>query len=395
MSEKQIIPIVFATDDGYAPYLGVALHSLIQHIKSEHEYQVHIFYTRLTKEHQRRLQSMETAQVSISFVDLTDKTQEFTDFSDKTYVTVESLYRFLIPELLPQAKKVLYLDCDIVVLDDVSTLYQLDLQDNLLGVADIALEKDMKYHFQNVLQLGTEQGFNAGVLLLNTEKMQEEKIKEKGIACLQEDWVGEKKYKYQDQDMLNLFCKGKTITFPMNWNFEWCFDATDNTFELTPETRILYDKAKEDLKLIHFTSPVKPWSAAEYQYADLFWNFARQTMFYEEILLKEMKKKPKNIQKFPWRNIEAGSVVVIYGAGVVGQNYLEQIALTSYCHICAICDKNAKNILTMPLPVITKEELSQYHYDYIAIAVREEKVAEAVKTDLLALGIEESKLVWQ
>lgn len=399
MKEKEIIPIVFATDDGYAPYLGVVLQSLITHASQNNFYQIYILYTTLTAEHKRRLCGMGCDYVAIDCVDVTEQTAQLGDFTTHSWLPVETTYRLLLSELFPQYDKILYLDCDIIILDDVAKLYQHNLEGSVLGVAELAVEKNTLSHWTEVLHLDLEEAFNAGVLLFHTKLFREEKIQEKCMALLVEDWKKESpQFVFQDQDVLNLVCRGKTSRFSMAWNLEWYMDMTEKgtLFQVTEETRPAYDKAKENPKLIHFTSPWKAWGSPECEYADIFYKYARETVFYEEILLKETKPKkiPQN-RLFPWHLVDCGSRVVIYGGGNVGESYLYQLSMTNYCQVCAICDQNAEAVTNFLLPVVRKDELSALRYDAIVIAVLDQGTAQKVKEDLVFMGIPEEKIKWR
>lgn len=391
---KEIIPIVFATDDGYAPYLGVAIASLIAHHSHEKDYKVYVLYTTLTPEHRRRLCNLSTGTVTVECVDITENTTELFGYEDDTYLSVEMTYRLLIPEVFPQYDKMLYLDCDIIILDDVSKLFRTDLKENVLGVAQVIMNRSLQNHNERA-QIPQEAAFNSGVLLLNCKAFQKENIKERALSLLKEDWKrSEKLYTYPDQDILNLLCEHKTTQFPMNWNLEWwCdFDLREST-TLTPEARASYDIAKTDPKIVHFTSSEKAWERPDYPFADLFWSYARTTVFYEEILMNVTLRKKQKFNNFPWKKVKAGSVIVIYGAGAVGKSYLEQMSMTNYCHVAAICDQNAKNIKDVLLPVVTPEELRSLVFDHIVVAVLSLEVKERIAEHLTKLGIAPDKIL--
>lgn len=398
MKQKEIVPIVFATDDGYAPYLGVALHSLIQYSNCEHEYKVFILYTEMSEEHQRRLLAMACGHVTIEMVNVSDKVKGLENYTTNDHFTVAATYRFLIAEIFEKYPKILYLDCDIMILDDVYQLFSFDIGDHILGVAQFAISQEIALKIKNVLKIPLKSAFNSGVLLINTKAFIEEKVKEKSFALLQEDWKRKNpQYTAPDQDALILTCLGKTATFPMNWNFRWTKEIPEKmSYDLLPEFALEYEKAKKDVKIIHFVTKWKPWNSPELKYSDIFWLHARQTIFYEEILIKETRvKKEKIPYQFPWKQIEPGSVVVIYGAGAVGKSYVSQILMTSYCHISAICDQNAKNMRDQVFPIVTKEELSLVQYDYIVIAIAQEEVADKIRTALIAQGIEPEAIKWK
>ena len=69
-NNKQIIPIFFAVDDEYIPFLAVALQSLIENSSKENEYVIKILYTNISEENTKNILKYEKENVSIEFVDL-------------------------------------------------------------------------------------------------------------------------------------------------------------------------------------------------------------------------------------------------------------------------------------------------------------------------------------
>ena len=55
MKNKNIIPVFFAVDDGYIPFLGIALKSLIDNASDENKYQIKILYTNVSSENIKRI----------------------------------------------------------------------------------------------------------------------------------------------------------------------------------------------------------------------------------------------------------------------------------------------------------------------------------------------------
>lgn len=398
MSKKLIIPIVFATDDGYAPYLGVALHSLIVHTSPVNEYRIFIFCTHLSQEHKRRIRSLAKDHVKVEFLNVSEKTQNLQSYNDTTHLSVETTYRLLIPDILPEYDKVLYLDCDIAVLADVAELYQFDIKNKVLGVGQLSGEVEWIVNSSKNLQVEVSDVFNAGILLINTKSFFEQGIKEQCLALLGEDWKRKTpRFLFQDQDALTVVCQGKVERFPEEWNFEWHkklpYMKENGTLSDT-EADDLYFKIRKNINILHFASSYKPWSTPEAQFADVFWEYARETVFYEEILVKETK--PKKIPKsraFPWKLVSIGSDIVIYGGGLVGKSYITQMQAMPICNLVAICDQNPKNIQNAHVPVIAKEGLSGVEFDYIVIAIENKKIVGLVREDLMKIGILPEKII--
>ena len=131
---KQKIPICFATDDNYVPFLTVAIASLLDNSSKENFYKIYVLTSHLTEENMNSILKMATENSSIKFVQLSkelDKVQDM--FHLRDYYSKETYYRIFIPNLFPQYEKVLYLDCDITVLADVSELYNTQIHGYYVG----------------------------------------------------------------------------------------------------------------------------------------------------------------------------------------------------------------------------------------------------------------------
>ena len=94
------------------------------------------------------------------------------------HLSVETYYRLIIPEIMPEYKKILYLDCDMVVDHDVAELFDLDLGNCVIaGAKDIDVAGQVRKGLNNwenyaVQDLGLEQPydyFQAGVLVIDLD----------------------------------------------------------------------------------------------------------------------------------------------------------------------------------------------------------------------------------
>lgn len=101
--------------------------------------------------------------------------------------------------------------------------------------------------------------------------------------------------------------------------------------------------------------------------------------------------------QFPWEAVEPGARVLLYGGGIVGKIFLEQLAKSSYCNVVAICDKNPSKTGIQELPVITLRELARMDassYDMILIAIEKKNIAMEIKGEMDLAGIPTSKVRW-
>ena len=79
-------------------------------------------------------------------------------------------YRILIPELLSDYAKVLYLDCDILIQRDISALYDTNISKYMVGAIKNPPHKDITSYKHNTLHIDENLYFNSGILLFNTKK---------------------------------------------------------------------------------------------------------------------------------------------------------------------------------------------------------------------------------
>ena len=106
--------------------------------------------------------------------------------------------------------------------------------------------------------------FNAGVLLMNLDELRKFDFQEKFLYSLE-------KIKFavaQDQDYLNRLCKGRVKIISNVWD----------------KMPISNDTDTNDLKLIHYNLAFKPWHFEDILYKEYFWEYAKKTEFFDEII---------------------------------------------------------------------------------------------------------------
>lgn len=263
------IPVFFAVDDGYCPFLAVAIQSLLDNSKEGNRYLIKILNTDISAENKRRIARYERSNVDIEFVDLNYYIQKVKDkLYTRDYYSKTTYFRLFLPNLYPQYDKVLYLDSDIVILDDIAKLYRIDMGTNLVAAAP-----DDVIQFNEVFQVYAEKVvgvadyrryFNAGVLLMNLHEMRKFRFQEKLIYSLDRITFAVA----QDQDYLNRLCKGRVKLLDRVWNRMPIED---------PEIRV------EDVKLIHYNLAFKPWHFEDILYREFFWRYARETEYFGQI----------------------------------------------------------------------------------------------------------------
>jgi len=395
-----VIPIVLAANDDYAPMVGVTIQSVLANANIEDIYHFYVFHTNISNMHQLKLSHMETPQAQIKFMNLTENMRGIRRESSN-YLSIETTYRLFIPELLGQYEKIIYLDCDLVVNSDIAEFFKQDISDYIFGAAPDVYMKEAIQHFENVLGIPHEIAFNAGVLLINVSRFYQERVKEKCFNLLQKDWDREeRKFIYMDQDVLNIVCKGNVRMFPMEWDFQWgCIKGYD--IEPAGIYAREYLEARNNIKIMHFSGEEKPWEYPELNGSEYFWKYARQSIFYEELLrrihpLERQKEDRSDGPVFPFDMVRQNASVVLYGAGFVGSIFKKQNEEKKHCKIVLWTDKNYEIIQKEKgLDVYSPLTINQKEFDYIVIAVEKKKMAMQIKSELQESGVPKEKIIWR
>ena len=267
------IPVFFAVDNGYIPFLSVALRSLIDNTSKENIYAIKLLFTSVTEENKARIKKYERENISIEFVDLNKQLEEIKEkLYTRNYFSNTTYYRLFIPELYPEYDKAVYIDSDTVCLSDIAELYNTDMGDNLIaGIPDGVIQAIdiFKDYVERVVGVANYNNyFNAGVIVMNLKELRDYKFEEKFIYMLE-------KIKFevaQDQDYLNRLCKGRVKILDYSWN-----------------RMPVMGKTEGKINLIHYNLGAKPWYFDNVVYQEYFWEYAKKTEFYNEI--KELGTK--------------------------------------------------------------------------------------------------------
>ena len=264
---KKEIPIFFASDDNYLPFLDVTLVSLLENASKDYFYSIHILNTGLNEFGKQKIRRHESENVSVSFVnaskylgDLHKKLKNVYHFSLATY------YRLFIEGMFPHYKKILYLDCDIAVLGDISELYNTDLEGKMIGAVRegfIANTREFSEYAEKAVGVSSKDYFNAGILVIDLDKFRENQVEKRFTELLC-------KYNFDtidpDQAYLNYFCRGKVKYLQTGWN-------------KTPA----YKEYEGKLNIVHYALAEKPWNT-DVPYGEFFWHYAKKSSFYKKIL---------------------------------------------------------------------------------------------------------------
>ena len=158
------IPIFFSSDDNYLPYLAVAIKSLIENASRDYNYTIYVLNNGVKQENANKISKMQNKNFKIKFIDVTEKIKPIISMLGlRDYYTTAIYFRLFIASMFKNLHKALYLDCDIIVLGDISKLYNTELGDNILGACleqIVASNKYFRAYSSQALGLDYKDYFN-------------------------------------------------------------------------------------------------------------------------------------------------------------------------------------------------------------------------------------------
>ena len=265
--EERNIPVAFSTDDNYLPYVKVALNAIVANALGRN-LDVLIMHDSLPKSRQMAFLSAlpRCDNLSVRFVDISKvaKATMMNLFQQKSHISVATLYRLLLPEVLKEYENILYFDVDLTFCADIGELYEIDLEGNLFGAVHDHALLDAVRNRPDYMVFAQKHGFseldgyvNTGVMLMDLEAFRREDLFNRLLTI-----AVEASGYFCDQDALNFLCKGRIKTLSPRWNFLTIRSVIDQQ---------LAALGGERLAIVHYAGGAKPWQRPEIAYANLWW----------------------------------------------------------------------------------------------------------------------------
>lgn len=154
--------------------------------------------------------------------------------------------------------KVLYLDGDIIVYDDLTELWNTDVKGYAVAAGQSILNKSIEL----IQKLGYDPKygyFNSGVLLINMDYWRENHVVDLFVDYINKNMDN---LRFADQDVLNpIFCD-KRLELSIRYNFCTGFLLNEN-YRVKFPADLIYeiDKWYKSPCIIHFHSNNKPWNS--------------------------------------------------------------------------------------------------------------------------------------
>lgn len=245
--------VTCSTDDNFIQHCATMLCSLLENNK-EHEITIHLLHNNLSKESQKIISDLTSrykAEVLFYNID-EEKLSKAKIGENHPNLSLATYYRILLPSLVDEdIDKILYLDCDVIVLKDLSPLFNIDLEG--YGVAGVIDATPTSSYHREIINLSLNQeAFCAGVLMINLNYWRAHDSQTKMIEYINKN---SGKLVLEDQDVLNHEFAGKWFKLPPKYG-----RTPLSIVPINPDCRSFdYLEYSNDASIYHYAGALKPW----------------------------------------------------------------------------------------------------------------------------------------
>ena len=284
MSKKVCIEL--HTDNNYVVPAIVTITSILANKRSNSLYDIRVLGNNLTENN--------IALFKEAGIDVIPHKNSFGQFEGShEFVSSTDLFKFDLPKVLSDWDKVLYIDTDVIVQDDLSELFDTDLGDNYVAaVKDMAGMVDGKHHTKN----GLKNYFNAGLMLLNLKKMREDNVSEKLIDYKLHKDIGH----FMSQDALNCVFEEKVVWLHPKYNYmapnmkKYTSKQICEFYKISTKD---YTHLLKNAVIVHLTNKKKPWKYIDTYGHNLWLKYFKKSAAKKTVLKFEDSSLKERIQK--------------------------------------------------------------------------------------------------
>ena len=269
-----------ALDDNYVYPTIVAITSAMENKNQDSEYSFYIMHpSEFKEENKEKIKSL-GKKYGKCHIHLINMGEQFKNANDKGHITTPTYYRLALSELLVNVDKVIWLDGDTLTLQDLNQMYDIDMEGLYYrGFLDNNVDGTLSFGFKS------EHYICAGVMLINLKELRKDDMVKKFNTFIEEN---NNRLVQHDQTVINVVCADKIGVLPPKFGMVNYIAAEDRCAQYS-DVLIAKDKyshedminALNDLCILHCVD--KPWKDKNVCLADLWWDYASKTDFYEDI----------------------------------------------------------------------------------------------------------------
>jgi len=248
---KDTFHIALCSDDAFAEHSAVAIRSLVDNASDLKRLHLWVLDAGMSSESHILISDM-AIEVGVDLDFLQTHLSDDKSLLIDRHVSRATYGRLFLPELLDNSiKRCLYLDSDLVVLDDILKLAEFMLQNKYIAaVDDFYLERKAALSIPPSFRY-----FNAGVILLDLVYWRHENISRQVLNYANQY---PENLKYWDQDAMNAILYDKRLPLPLRWNQQIHYDDYPCGLAQGGSEAEIWE-AFSNPAVVHFVGPEKPW----------------------------------------------------------------------------------------------------------------------------------------
>lgn len=271
-SNNTIFHIVFITDENYVMPTVVAISSIYQNKKVDTQYCIHVICCDTSEKSQSIFGELKKDKFDIQIINVTQDDNLKNYQIKNLHVSTAALYKFNLGNLFPDVDTLLYLDGDILVQQNLESIFEVDISNVYAAV--VKDYKPMTYDPPQVTKLGIEHSayFNSGVMLLNLKKFRDDDLFHQLL-----DYRLHGINYFMDQDALNVVFAEKVIYLSLYYNVMSSVMGFFTLDDLISYYELDNVRSKNDIYqraiIVHLCTKYKPWNYSNVPFADEWYRF--------------------------------------------------------------------------------------------------------------------------
>lgn len=249
--------ILITFDNDYTPHAITMLTSLFENSKKHEKYKIWAVASELSDANYCNLKTItQENNACLEFINIEESS--LCDLPLSEHFNRANYYRILALDMI-NAQKILYLDVDLIINQDISSLWEYQLNNVTLAAVD-------EYNTERIKTLHLKPGasyFNSGVMLINLELWQSGRVSQKVLDFIR---TYPELIKFVDQCGINKIIDGEFLQLNAKYNFQsYMYANCDESYEPA---------------IIHFTGSSKPWQMLNgHPRKDLYWHYRQKTVY--------------------------------------------------------------------------------------------------------------------
>ena len=258
-----VINICLSTDKFYLPHLTTTIKSIVEN-NQDFYLKIYIINKNLDNKSFQGINESILHNRKVEIINCKFDSSFLNDFPVADHFSIETYYRLFINKFLGN-KKIIYLDSDLIVCGSLEELWNIKLGEFCIG----AVAEGPSIRHEGLGMNRNEEYFNAGVMLIDLKKWNEQFITEKCLAFLEKF---RRNIEFADQDALNGILKGKWLELDPKFNVSGRFFERKNRKSNIP--------MPQNPLIVHFSGNIKPWHfASKHPFKKEYWYYRNKTIY--------------------------------------------------------------------------------------------------------------------